>query len=494
MDTAPFLYASLTILFLFLIRKLSTAKTYHLPPTPAAALPVIGHLHLLKQPLHRTLHRLAQATGPIFSLKLGFRRCVVVSSPRLAEECFTKLDTALANRPRILVDDYIGYKQRSMVGAPYGAYWRSLRRIAAQELLSSARLSGFLHIRRDEANRLLLSLLEASRSFRQVELRPKLSELTFNIMMRMIAGKRYSGKDGEEGRRFMKLISEVLAAAQASNPQDFLPFLQWIDYGGYTKKLASLGKELDDFFESLIDEHRRQRKNSMIGHLLSLQESQPEFCSDHIIKGLIMSMLIAGTDTSSVTIEWAMSNLVNNPRILEKVKSELDAKVGKERLMEEEDLSNLPYLNNIILETFRLFPAAPLLLPHEAAEDCQMGGYDVPRGVMVLVNAWAIHRDPHVWGEDAMIFKPERFEGKHFEAHELMPFGMGRRSCPGSTLGQRVVGLALGSLIQCFEWERVGLEEIDLGEGEGLTMPKLEPLQVMCRPREIMDKSDNLFS
>lgn len=203
-------------------------------------------------------------------------------------------------------------------------------------------------------------------------------------------------------------------------------------------------------------------------------------------------MLLAGTDTSSVTIEWAMSNLVNNPQLLVNARAELDAKVGHERFMSEEDLPNLPYLNNIVLETFRLFPAAPLLLPHESSEDCRLGEYDIPRGTMVLVNAWGIHRDPEVW-EDAASFKPERFQGKQVEAHKFMPFGMGRRSCPGSALGQRVVGLALGSLIQCFEWERVGLEEVDLAEGEGLTMPKFTPLQVMCKPREIMNKASAII-
>lgn len=295
MDTSAFLYTSLSILLLFLIHKYFTArKKFHLPPSPTAALPLIGHLHLLKQPLHRTLHRFAQTSGPIFSLKFGFRRCVVVASPELVAQCFTKLDKALANRPRILVDEYIGYNHLSMVGAPYGDHWRSLRRIAAQELLSSARLNGFLAIRRDEVVRLLRSLLDgpdSSRGFRQVELRPKLSELTFNNMMRMIAGKRYSGEDNEgseQARQFTKMINEVFEEAQASNPQDFLPFLQWIDYGGYTKKLASLGKELDEFFQSLIDEHRQHKKSTMIGHLLSLQESEPEFYSDHTIKGLIM--------------------------------------------------------------------------------------------------------------------------------------------------------------------------------------------------------------
>ncbi|KAL8477010.1 hypothetical protein ACS0TY_029350 [Phlomoides rotata] len=475
------LYASLTILLIFLLR--SGGRRYKLPPSPAVALPVLGHLHLLKQPLPRTLQHFSKTSGPIFSLKLGVRRCVVVSSPDLVEECFTKHDIALANRPDLLVDEYIGYNHQSMVGAPYGDYWRSLRRIAAQELLSAARLSNFLQIRKDEIDRLLLSL--HSQGFSEVELRPKLSDLTFNVMMRMIAGKRYD--KSEKGQNISELINGVFEIGQASNPQDFLPFLQWIDFGGFKKKLTCLFKGMDDFFQGLIDEHREQQRNTMIGHLLSLEESQPQFYSDLTIKGLVMSMIVAGTDTSAVTIEWAISLLLNHPRVLQTARAELETKVGLHRLINEDDLPNLPYLRHIILETFRLFPAAPLLLPHQPSEDIRVGEYDVPRGTIVFINAWAIHRDPEVW-EDPMSFKPERFEGKEVEPHKLMHFGMGRRACPGSGLAQRVVGVALGSLIQCFDWERVSTEEVDLAEGVGLTMPKLQPLKAMCKSREIMSK------
>ncbi|KAH6784355.1 cytochrome P450 [Perilla frutescens var. hirtella] len=470
-----------TVLFISVIYKLSTRsrRRYRLPPSPAAALPVVGHLHLLKPPLHRNFHHLSQRSGPIFSLKLGIRRCVVVSSPTLVEECFTKNDKILANRPRILVDKYICYNHTTMSGAPY-EIWRSLRRISAQEVLSAGRLNAFLQIRQDEVDRLLRSLHKAShQGFYKVELRPKLSELTFNNLMRMLAGKRLSDS------KYLQLINKVFEMAQASDPQDFLPFLQWIDYGGYTKKLSALAQETDEMLQSLVDEHRRETRNSMIGHLLSLQESEPQFYSDVTIKGLLLNLLFAGTDTTAITIEWAMSLLLNNPHILTKAQEELETKIGQQRLIVEEDLSTLPYLQNVILETFRLFPAGPLLVPHESSSDCTIGGYDIPRGTLLFVNAWAIQRDLGVW-EDATSFKPERFEGVEVEVHKLMPFGMGRRSCPGAGLAQRLVGLALGSMIQCFDWKRLSSEEVDLAEGDGLTMPKLKPLQAMCRPREIM--------
>ncbi|KAL2241574.1 cytochrome P450 81D1-like [Sesamum indicum] len=486
---ATLLYTILALSFIFLILKYLSRHKYHLPPSPAPPLPLFGHLHLLKHPLHRTFRRFSQTHGPIFSLKLGVRRVVVVSSPNLVEECFTINDVIFSNRPRVLVDKYIGYDHTTAAGAPYGHQWRGLRRLGAQEVLSATRLNSFSRVRQDEMRRMMGNLIGGNESGK-LELRPKVFELIFNIIMRMLAGKRYCGEEKENeqlGEQFRGMVSEVFEHAQSSNPEDFLPFLLWIDYRGLKKKMASLGKKLDDFYQGLLEEHRREKRNTIIGHLLSLQESDPEFYTNQIIKGFMTNMIIAGTDTSTVTIEWAMSLLLNHPQVLQKAKLELDSQVGHHRLVDEQDLPNLHYLRNIILETFRLFPAGPLVVPRESSADCRVGGYDIPRGTILLVNAWAIHRDPEVWSEP-MSFKPERFDGKEVETQKLMPFGMGRRACPGAGLGQRMVGLALASLIQCFEWERVGLEEVDLAEGVGLTMPKFKPLEAVCRPRQVMLK------
>ncbi|CDP10255.1 unnamed protein product [Coffea canephora] len=167
--------------------------------------------------------------------------------------------------------------------------------------------------------------------------------------------------------------------------------------------------------------------------------------TDQIIKGIILVMLTARTDTLSMTIEWTLSLLLNHPKVLEKARAKLDAQVGIDRLVDEHDLSNLPYLHNIILETLRLYPVAPMLVPHESSDDCKIGGYNILRGTILL----------------------------------LIQFGMGRRSYPGSGLTQRVVGLALGSLIQSFDWKRIGEEEIDLAEGTRVSMPKAKPLEKM---------------
>ncbi|XP_062102611.1 cytochrome P450 81Q32-like [Humulus lupulus] len=494
-----FLYTSLSFIFIFLAYKLlfQTKKRHYknLPPSPPSY-PIIGHLHLLKPPVHRALLRLSSKYGDVYTLWFGTRRVIIVSSPSAVEECFTKNDIVLANRPLLIMGKHVGYNYTNIVNSPYGDHWRNLRRIATVEILSSARLNLFLGIRKDEIKRLLRKISRSCGSpggeFGRVELRSKLTELTFNIIMRMMAGKRYYGDDvtdEEEARKFLENMREVFDNAGAENPADFLPLLNWIPWG-YEKRVERLAKKTDSFLQGLIEEHRNHKdenRNTMIDHLLSLQESQPEYYTDQIIKGFVVILLLAGMDTSAVTLEWTMSNLLNHPHVLQKLRTELDSQIGQQQWVDESDLSKLSYLENVISETLRLYPAAPLLIPHYSSNDCTISGFDVPRDTMVIVNAWAIHRDPKLW-EDAESFKPERFESSHeSEGYKLMPFGLGRRACPGIGLAQRVVGLTLGSLIQCFEWERISKEKVDMVEGKGLTMPKLVPLEALCKARPIMN-------
>lgn len=190
---------------------------------------------------------------------------------------------------------------------------------------------------------------------------------------------------------------------------------------------------------------------------------------------------MAGTETSAATLEWAMSCLMNNPELLKKAQQEIDTHTGQERLIDEQDISKLPYLQNVIFETSRLHPVAPLLVPREVSKDCTIGGYSVPRDTIVLTNVWAIHRDPQLWS-DPTSFRPERFE-REGEADKLIIFGMGRRACPGAGLAQRTVGVTLGWLLQCFEWKRISEEEIDMTEGSGITVSKVVPLEALCKAR-----------
>lgn len=202
------------------------------------------------------------------------------------------------------------------------------------------------------------------------------------------------------------------------------------------------------------------------------------------IIGRIQVLISAGTDTSSNTMEWALSLLLNHPEVLKKAQTEIDNRVGHSRLIDESDMAQLPYLRVIINETLRMYPPVPMLVPHESSAACTVQGYNIPRGTTLMVNIWAIQNDAKIW-EDPREFRPERFEGLDGarDGFKMMPFGSGRRGCPGEGLGLRIVGLAIGSLIQCFDWERIGEHMVDMREGMGVTMPKAQPLRANCWPR-----------
>ncbi|KAL1328390.1 hypothetical protein HN51_038254 [Arachis hypogaea] len=487
-------YSVLSVAIFFIFTLLIQSRSFkNLPPGPPS-LPIIGNLHHLKKPLHRHFRGLSEKYGDVFSLWFGSRLVVVVSSPTVVQECFTKNDVVLANRPRFLSGKYIFYNYTTVGSSEYGEHWRNLRRITSLDVLSNHRLNSFSPIRRDETTRLIRKLSEDStENFAKVELSSKFYDMTFNNIMRMISGKRYYGEDCdmadvEEAKHFRQMISEVLQLSGANNKTDFIPLLGMLDVDNLKKRLVTISGRTDKFLNGLLQEHRtkNQHQNTMIDHLLSLQDSQPDYYTDQIIKGLGLAMLLAGTDSSAVTLEWSMCNLLNHPEALNRVREELDTHVGQDRIVDESDIPKFTYLRNVINETLRLYTPAPLLLPHSSAEKCTIGGYKIPKDTIVLINGWAIHRDPKNWDE-ATSFKPERFERKG-ELEKLIAFGLGRRACPGEGLALRAISLTIALLVQCFDWKCVGDEKIDMTETDGFTLTKKVPLVALCKTRPVINQ------
>ncbi|KAI3916054.1 hypothetical protein MKW98_004495 [Papaver atlanticum] len=312
--------------------------------------------------------------------------------------------------------------------------------------------------------------------------------LVFNVMMRIVAGKKFIDYGDDESNKKIELdnLREMFVPNVSMNLGDFFP--------GFKKKRRIFAK----FGCGTLQEKRKrsdcqcETKKVFIDVLLKLQETEPEQYPRDIVNGLIGIFFTAGTDTSALTMEWVMSALLNHPDVLEKVMVEINLHAGNHRLLDENDLPKLPYLHSVINETMRLYPVAPLSVPHVSSEECTVGGYGVPRGTILLTNIWAVHKDPKAW-DDPMKFKPERFidalekdkEGKLWN-YSFLPFGMGRRGCPGNLMAMQFIIMVLGRLIQCFEWERLGNEEVDMSEGPGLTMPIAKPLVAVCKPRQAM--------
>ncbi|RWW34006.1 hypothetical protein GW17_00001257 [Ensete ventricosum] len=488
-------------LLLIARRLLLGTRGLGLPRRPLC-LPVIGHVHLLRAPLHHSLARLADRHGPDLLLRLGSRPLLVISSPTTVKECFATHNLAFLNRPLLLPGKHLNYDGTTFAVAPYGPHWSKLRSIAILQLLSPTSSSRLAHIRAANVRSLLRGLFlhfcSEEGGFVPVSMKPRFTELMLSTLLEMIVGKKcYGGSAAtegldEEGKRFASVIEESFSLSSAASPEDFLPFLKWIGVNGIEKQLIKLGKEMDVLLQGLVDERRKgmrtetnAAKKTLVDVMLSQQEEDPQFYTDNIIKGMMLILIFGGFDTSSITMEWAMSLLLNHPEALKRVHDEIETHVGHQRLVTDSDLPRLRYLNNVIRETLRLFPPGPLLVPRESATECSAGGFHVPRGAMLMVNAYKMHRDPSLW-TDPTQFKPERFESGEGEGYEYVPFGAGRRRCPGEAMAMKTVGLVLASLVQCFEWKRVGEEEVDLSEGEGLSMPKAIPLEVLCKPRQAM--------
>ncbi|OEL20514.1 Isoflavone 2'-hydroxylase [Dichanthelium oligosanthes] len=484
------------------------------PPPSPPAIPVIGHLHLLQKPLHASLARLAARHGPVLSLRLGSRAAVVVSSAAGARECFTEHDVAFATRPRFPALELATFGGATLSTCPYGPYWRDLRRVATVHLLSARRVglmtlpaSGAVAAgARGAARRLHRAAAAAPGGAARVELKRRLFDLILGALMEAVAGTRTSRDEADadtspEAREFKETLDAMAPLVGAANTWDYFPVLRWLDVFGVKRKIMAAVRRRDAFLQRLIDAERRRmdedecsgresEKESMIAVLLSLQKSEPEIYTDTVIMSLCSSMFSAGTETTATAAEWAMSLLLNHPEVLKRAQAEIDASVGTSRLLSAADVPGLGYLQCVVTEALRLYPAVPLLVPHESAADCAVGGHHVPRGTMLLVNAYAIHRDPAAWADPAA-FRPERFEAGGAagatEAALMIPFGMGRRKCPGESLALRTLGLVLGTLIHCFDWDTVGGAEVDMAEGAGgLMLPRAAPLEAMCRPRRAM--------
>ncbi|CAI9108487.1 OLC1v1008085C1 [Oldenlandia corymbosa var. corymbosa] len=502
-----FLYLPL-YLALYMVTRHFIGKIRNLPPSPILNLPILGHLYLLRKPIFRILAKISGRYGPVLLLHFGSRQVLVVSSPEAAEECLNKHDIIFANRPALLSGKHLGYNYTSLVWAPYGDHWRNLRKISSLEIFSAHRLQMLQGIRVDEVKLMLRRLYFASQAKQSVNMKTVFFELLSNIIMRMAAGKRYYGGDldeieeAEQANRFKMIVEETMRVAGPSNIEDYLPLYRWLTLDKMDKKLRVLQQKRDGFMQELINEFKMKRQEEMIrdhsdkkkgeNHktlievLLELQEKEPNYYKDEIIRGYMLVLLASGTDTSRVTMEWALSLMLNHPTTLKKAQEEIDNVIGNDRLLDESDVVNLPYLRCIVNETLRMYPAGPLL-PHQSSEECVVGGYRVPKGTMLLVNLWAIQNDPKIW-ENPRKFEPERFEGVQVtkDGYKWMPFGAGRRGCAGESLATRTVGFALGSIIQCFHWERIGKEMIDMAEGSGLSLSKVQPLIANCQPRPEM--------
>ncbi|CAH1442776.1 unnamed protein product [Lactuca virosa] len=504
--------AGILSLILFL-RFVFTRKTGDVkaPPRAAGALPIIGHLHLLSGEgglPHRVLASLGKKYGPIFTLNLGAHEALVVNSAEMARECYTTNDKSFADRPRSAAVELLGYNFASFGFVPYGPYWRGLRKIAVLDLLSPSRLRMLSHVRTSEVKFLMSDLYkvwaEGKGSTGKVvveEMEKRFETLVFNVVLRMIAGRRYTTGD-KEGDHVKNTIKDYVHELGTVVVGDVIPWLRWLDFS-FHRKVKKTAEEYDVIMEDWLREQREKMSSGkpvdpkdevFVASLLTRLNSEQDkdlsvFDKGTIVKATCSTIIGGAADTTTVALTWTLALLVNHPEVLNKAQEEIETHVGRERVVEESDLKNLVYLNAVIKESLRLYPPGAIIAPHQTVEDCIVAGYKVKKGTRLMVNLWNIQRDPEFWPQPEE-YKPERFLTTQKDidvwgqSYEFFPFSSGRRTCPGIGLAVQSMQLTLATLLQGFAFETPTGEPTDMSEHyPGMITSKATPLSVLISPR-----------
>ncbi|PIA50604.1 hypothetical protein AQUCO_01200067v1 [Aquilegia coerulea] len=493
MQLDPIFISAFSIFLVTLLYTLIRPRTnkLNLPPSPSK-LPIIGNLHQLGTLPHRSLQSLARKHGPLMLLHLGQTPALIVSSDDAAKEVIQIQDFNFCNRPRMSFAERLLYSSKDLAFSPYGEYWKQMRKISTQHLLSGHRVESFRTVREEEANIMIDKIHEyCSSASSVVNLSELIYSFTNNVVCRVAMGRKFDA--GEGAKKFSELITEFMNLIGVFNVADYIPWLSIINnFNGLNARVRKSSKEMDCFLESVIQDHIDPKKKTnsgvedFIDVLLGMQNdstNRVSFARDNI-KAVILDMFAAGTDTSAVTLVWAMTELIKHPEIMKEVQAEI-REISKGKLhITEDDLGQMHYLKMVIKEALRLHSPASIFVPHESIQDTKLLGYDIPAKTRIFINQWAIANDPMLWDEPEE-FRPKRFlntsidyQGKDFK---FFPFGAGRRGL----FATPNMELPLANLLYHFNWSLPnGLKskDVDVAEEFGIILHKKSPLLLVPTP------------
>lgn len=475
----------------------SKKSTYNrLPPGPPGW-PIFGNMFQLGSMPHKTFADLKKTYGPIIWLRIGAINTMVLQSSKTAAELFKNHDLSFVERTVTEAMKAHNFDKSSLALAPYGSYWRVMKRVMTVEMLVNKRINETTDIRRKCIDD-LVSWIEkeaagaGEKSWQGIHLAHFVFLASFNMLGNLMLSRDLVDRESEEGTEFFSAMVSLMEWGGHPNMADLFPWLRWLDPQGLRRRSdRDMGKTMQivsKFVKERLQERQMgggQRKKDFLEVLLEFDgngKDEHVKLTENDINIIIMEVFIAGSETTSGTTEWAMVELLTNPLAMSKLKNELNEVVGRGKKFQEADIDNLKYLQAVVKETLRLHPPIPLLVPRRATQDTNFMGYDIPKNTQVFVNVSAIGRDPECW-DDPNSFKPERFlnsniefKGNHFE---LLPFGAGRRICAGIPLAYRMLHLILGSLVHEFDWDvhsSLSDKIRDTKERMGVVVRKIEPM------------------
>ncbi|XP_002528644.2 iridoid oxidase [Ricinus communis] len=478
-----------------------------LPPGPRW-LPIVGNMFQLGLSPQQSFAKLAGIHGPIMTIWLGSMCSVVISSNEVARDMFKNHDAVLAGRKILEAMKGEGNNEGSMITAQYGQHWRMLRRLSTTEFFAASRLDSFQGVRSRCIDRMVQFVEEAGRNGTQaIDVGRFVFLMAFNLLGNLMFSKDLLDPKSEKGAKFFYHAGKVMELTGRPNIADFVPIFKWFDPQGIRRNAQFHVERAFEIASGFIRERMETmenggsdegKKKDFLDVLLEFRGHNEETYrfSSKTINIIIFEMFMAGTDTTTSILEWAMAELLHNPKELENVQAEIRSTIEPNNKLEEKDIDNLPYLKAVIKEALRLHPPLPFLVPHMAMDSCKMQGYYIPKETQILVNVWAIGRDPKIW-DKPLNFKPERFlgskmvdyKGHHFE---FIPFGSGRRMCPAVPLASRILPLALGSLLYAFDWvlaDGLKVSDMDMSEKIGITLRKSIPLRAIPLPHKFKGAS-----